>query len=291
MADGNSLINFGDISKPVTVLIEKVSNAVGVLYEPRRIRKHAEAEAEADKIKTLASIELNEIQQRAIDRFVHQEGRKQENIEAITAQAAASLGEDAKVEGLEEDWVAHFFKNCDTVSDKEMQSLWSRLLLGEATNPGTFSKRTVDFVASMDKKDAQLFTEFCQFCWFTGEVVPIILNVENDVYKKKGVNFSVLKHLDAIGLISFESISGYRTTGIGKYAQVLYFGVPTLIEFSKDKDNELKLGKALLTQAGKELAPICGAKRNDEFYRYVIGEWYKQGLGLSMPLKNKSNSS
>ncbi|MFM5177975.1 DUF2806 domain-containing protein [Aeromonas caviae] len=133
------------------------------------MRKKAEAEAAADKIKAIASVELNDIQQRAIDRFVQQETRKQENIETITAQAAISLDENARVEELEEDWVAHFFKQCDTVSDKEMQSLWSRLLSGEATNPGTFSKRTVDFVASMDKKDARLFTDFCQYCWFMGD--------------------------------------------------------------------------------------------------------------------------
>jgi Protein of unknown function (DUF2806) len=103
MGDGNSLINLGELSKPATVLIEKVSNAVGILYEPRRIRKRAEAEAEADKVKGLASIELNEIQQRAINRLVHQETRKQENIEAITAQAAESLDKDANPEELEED--------------------------------------------------------------------------------------------------------------------------------------------------------------------------------------------
>ena len=49
MAEGSSVVNFGDISKPATVLIEKISGAVGVLYEPRRIKKKAEAEAEADK--------------------------------------------------------------------------------------------------------------------------------------------------------------------------------------------------------------------------------------------------
>ncbi len=289
MSDGNSIINLGDISKPATLLIKKVSNAVGVLYEPRRIRKHAEAEAAAEKIKALASIELNEIQQRAVDRFVHQETRKQENIEAITQQAASSLGEDAKVEGLEEDWVAHFFKNCDTVSDKEMQSLWSRLLSGEATKPGTFSKRTVDFVASMDKKDAKLFSDFCQFCWFMGEVIPLIMDVENEIFNKEGINFSSLKHLDAIGLISFELLSGYRQKGFGKYAQILYFGTPVLIEFSKDNDNEIQIGKALLTQAGQELAPICGAKRNDAFYKYIIGKWHEQGLVLSTPLPKKSD--
>ena len=154
MSEGNSLINLGDISKPATVLIEKVSNAVGVLYEPRRIKNKAKAEAESDKIKALASIELSEIQERAIHRMVDQETRKQENIESITAQAIESLDADAKVEELEEDWVAHLFKQCDTVSDKEMQSLWSKLLSGEASKPGSFSKRTVDFVASMDRAKA-----------------------------------------------------------------------------------------------------------------------------------------
>lgn len=287
MSDGNSLINLGDISKPATVLIEKVSNAVGVLYEPRRIRKKAEAEVEAEKIKALASIELNEIQQRAIDRLVHQEARKQQNIEEITAQAATSLGADAKVEELEEDWVAHFFKHCDTVSDKEMQSLWSRLLSGEATKPGSFSKRTVDFIASMDKKDALLFTDFCQYCWFINDILPMIYEFNDEVFNKNGINFSALKHLDSIGLISFESLSAYKRVGFGKYARVFYFGQPIIIEFNKDHDNEIELGKVLLTQAGQELAPICGAQRNNEFYEYVIAKWYKQGLILSTPLPNK----
>lgn len=287
MSDGNSLINLGDISKPATVLIEKVSSAVGVLYEPRRIRKKAEAEVAAEKIKALASIELNEIQQRAMVRLVQQEARKQENIETITAQAATSLGDDAKVDELEEDWVAHFFKQCDTVSDKEMQSLWSRLLSGEATNPGTFSKRTVDFIASMDKKDALLFTKFCQYCWFIGDIVPMIFDPKDEIFNKNGISFSSLRHLDSIGLISFESASVYKKVGFGKYAQVFYFGQPIEIEFNKDNDNEIQVGKVLLTQAGQELAPICGAQGSNEFYEYVINKLHKQGLLLSTPLPNK----
>jgi len=46
MADGTSLINLGDLSKPATVLIEKISAAVGALYEPRHIKRVAQAEAE-----------------------------------------------------------------------------------------------------------------------------------------------------------------------------------------------------------------------------------------------------
>lgn len=287
MADGNSIINLGDLAKPATVLIEKVSNAVGVLYEPRRIRKKAEAEAEAEKIKALAGIELSEIQQRGIERLVHQEARKQENIENITAKAAAELPPTAKTEELDEDWIAHFFDHCDKVSNEQMQSLWSRLLAGEATNPGTYSKRTIDFISTMDKSDADLFTKFCQFVWMIGDATPLIFDVQADVYNKQGINFASLKHLDSIGLISFESTSGYRRFGFPKRTYIFYYGLPTMVEFSKDKDNQIQVGKVLLTQAGRELVSICGASRNQEFYEYTVDKLSKQNIVLSSILPNK----
>lgn len=62
MGEGNSLVNLGDLSKPATVLIEKISDAIGALYKPRQIKRIAQAEAEAEKIKALAGIEVTEIQ-------------------------------------------------------------------------------------------------------------------------------------------------------------------------------------------------------------------------------------
>lgn len=285
MGNGNSIISLGDLAKPATVLIEKVSNAVGVLYEPRRIRKKAEAEAVADKIKALAGIELTEIQQRGIERMVQQEARKQENIERITAQAASQLPPNANTEALEEDWVAHFFDKCEKVSNEEMQSLWSRLLAGEATTPGTYSKRTVDFIATMDRKDAELFTKFCQFTWMIGALTPLVFDVSDEIYTKNDINFTALKHLDSIGLISFESTSGYKRFGFGKRAVIYYFGQPTLVEFPKETENEIKLGQTLFTQAGLELVTICGARRNQEFYEYAIGKLFKENVKLSSMLE------
>lgn len=295
MAESKSLIDLGNLTEPATMLIEKVCSAVGVVYEPWRIKRLAKAQAEIKKLEARTAneikksdaffaITLNEIEQRGMERLIYQEARKQANIEAITFQAAALLPEDAKVEELEEDWLAYLFKNCDTVSDKDMQSLWSRLLSGEATKSGTFSKRTVDFIASVDKKDAELFTKFCQFCWFSGDVAPFILDSENNIYNKQGINFISLKHLDSIGLISFESTTGYIRKGFSKYIHISYFETTTLIEFNKDTDNTLQGGKVLLTQIGQELASVCGAERNNEFYEYIVSEWHKQGMILSTVL-------
>lgn len=281
MSEGNSIINLGDISKPATVLVEKVCNAVGMIYEPYYIKRKAKAEVEAEKIKAISKIEISELEQRALERFIHQETRKQENIEAITSEASEQLSADANVEKLDEDWVAYFFKQCDTVSDIEMRSLWSKLLAGEATNPGTYSKRTIDFISSIDKKDAELFTKFCQFVWVVGEPSPLIYDIQNPIYLNQGINFNTLKHLDSIGLISFESISDYLRKGFGKYAHFFYYGQPTLIEFSSDINNQIETGKALFTSIGKELVSVCGSSRNEEFYEYVISHWFNKGYILS----------
>lgn len=290
MADGTSLINLGELSKPVTILVEKVCNAVGIVFEPTRIVRKANAEAKAEVIKTKAGIEIRDIEQRAIDRFIHQETRKQENIESITLQAASNLPPDAKVEALDEDWVAHFFKQCDTVSDNEMQTLWARLLSGEATNPGTFSKRTVEFISSVDKKDAALFTSFCQYVWDLSEPTPIIYDSEDSLYTKNGINFATLTHLDAIGLISFGAVSGFKRKGYSKYGVVSYFGKFHSIQFPNDTGNEFEIGRTLFTAIGRELFSVCGPIRNQEFYEYTLNKWLAAGLVVATLLPQPDGS-
>jgi len=40
MPEGNSLINLGEISKPATVLVEKISDAVGRLFKPIKLGEY-----------------------------------------------------------------------------------------------------------------------------------------------------------------------------------------------------------------------------------------------------------
>ena len=171
MTDGTSLVNIGELSKPATVLIEKISDAVGGIAKPWQIRRVAKAEAEADKIKAIAHIEIDELQKRALQRFVVEEAKKQSNIEEITAKALPQVKDEAQPENIEDDWITNFFDKCRLISNDEMQILWSKVLAGEANSPGTYSKRTVNFLGSLDKSDAFLFQSLCGFAWAMGNVV------------------------------------------------------------------------------------------------------------------------
>lgn len=281
-------VDFSGLTKPATILVEKVSDAVGVAFEPRQVVRMARAEAEAAKIRAQSQLEITDLQRRGLERFVHEQTEQQENIESITRQAAEQVGEDAKPEGMERDWITNFFHHSQRVSDDEMQQLWAKVLAGEAQRPGSFAKRTVNLVASLDKKDAELFTKFCTFLWGIGTLTPLVYEPNGAIYMKHGINFDKLSHLDAIGLISFAPVAGYARTGFGKLGVLTYCGRPVVIEFPKESGNDLNTGHAQLTEAGEQLANIARTPGDSEFNDYVLDRWInKEKLVVWSPINAK----
>ncbi|MEJ0062040.1 MAG: DUF2806 domain-containing protein [Alphaproteobacteria bacterium] len=282
--------NIGDYSKSATVLFEKVSAAVGGIAGPWQIKRVAKAEADAEIIRAKARIEIAEVEIRGLQRLVREEGIKQKNIEDITAKAIPHLSVDAKPEELENDWLAHFFDRCRLVSNEEMQSLWAKILSGQANKPGAFSKRTIDLVATFSKEDAQLFSRLCSFVWkINGALFPLVLNLEHQHYKLSSISFSHLTHLDDIGLIKFENLAGFVSQQDTKHMMADYFGAIVIIEIPNQRREkyEISIGKVLLTQAGQELANICESLRSEEHFSYVLKTWFDRGYCLSslLPLK------
>ena len=280
----NSIVNLGDLSKPADTLIKKISKAVGGLFAPFQIRRIAEAEAdatiirarsevEASKIKTQSEIEQVELRQRTVHRLITEEMQRQKNMEDITFKAIPHLQEDANPDDMSDDWIANFLDKGRIISDGEMQSLWGRVLAGEANVPGTYSKRTVNFVSELDKSDADLFTKLCGFCWDIGYVVPLVFDEQMEIYTTSGINFDALRHLESIGLIQ-SAVSGHF--GEDKLPEIInacYYGKWLRLNISSNNYDYLEIGKVLLTKIGEELAPICGSQPVDGFYEYVTEQW------------------
>jgi hypothetical protein len=120
-----------------------------------------------------------------------------------------------------------------------------------------------------------------------GTPTPLIFDVQDEIYAQAGITFSDLKHLDAIGLISFETVSGYLKKGFPKSALVLYCGRPFLLEFANDSGNQLQVGHVLLTNTGRELVSICGSGCNESLEEYVARKWSEQNVGLASLLTRR----
>jgi hypothetical protein len=202
----NSLVNFGDLTKPVNTLIEKISEAIGACAQPWQIKRlakanadvasiQAEAQAKADLIQAKSKLEISEFERRGIERMLIEEGKNQENIEGIAAKAIPHVTEGARPEEIDHDWIRYFFDRSKLISDEEMQQLWSKILAGEANSPKSFSKKTIDIVSAIDKEDANLFTNLCRFVWNFGGLTPIRLDPNHSIYQKFGINCSSVSQL------------------------------------------------------------------------------------------------
>jgi len=200
------------ITKAADTLIKKIDKAVGGIFRPHQIMRvakaeaaatiiKAKAEAETALIKTQSDIDTEEIKRRALHRFVEEEARHQVNMEAIAEKAVHLLTEGADADAVEDDWVTNFFDKSRIVSDEQMRQIWSRVLAGEVNAPGTFSRRTVNLLGDLDKSDCQAFSTLCRFCWTFEEHVPLIFDINDQIYLRHGITFKGLVHLDNIQLI------------------------------------------------------------------------------------------
>jgi hypothetical protein len=302
MSEGLIKVDVGRLAEPAKVLIEKISEAVGLAYEPTRIRRRAKAEGDAEVyaaeaegkaalIRARTDIELTDLNRRALTRFLAEETKKQVNMESITGKALEQLKEDATPQNMDDDWVSHFFDSSRYVSNEEMQSLWAKILAGEANEPGSFSRRTVTLVSTLSPKEAALFTELCRFCAVGGATIPFIYDANEEVYQQRGLNFESLTHLDNIGLITFDNITGFVMNSSEPEVVLDYYGTKTRLRLEVvEEKRRLDIGKAILTEAGKELFSATMAKPLAGFLDSLDSRWIDMGLSPSSDMEWRPSS-
>jgi len=276
------------LGEPARTLVEKISEAISGIARPWQIRRVARAKADeitilaqaeiaAEVIRAAGQMEITEVQRRAMARFFVEEGMRQENIETITRKALPNVNKDAKPEEMENDWIVHFFDRSRLTSDEDMQVLWARVLAGQANAPGGYSKRTVDILATMEKADAVLFTKLCGFAIRIDGTYPLVYDTHHELYASQGITFDNLAHLEALGVIRFDHLAGFVRRGLGHEGYVDYFGTPLWIGFEKPENNELDVGKVLLTPPGRQLATVCSPEPVDGFANYLREKWKRLG--------------
>ena len=266
-----NLVDLG-LGKPATVLIKKVSDAVGGIARPSQIRRVASAEADAKVILAEADIKITELQQRAARRFIVEETKNQTNIESITHQAIPHLNEDSEPDKIEDDFLRNFFDKCRIVSDEQMQDIWARILAGEANVPGTFSRKTVNILADMDKSDAELFTTLCSFVWkFPGGTAPLVF-ARDKFFNQQGMFLSSLADIESLGLILTGSV-GFALNVGSDTIQASYFRKGLELTLARGANGQLQTGDALLTAAGRQIGSICELSPIEGFFEFMREKW------------------
>lgn len=267
------LKGLAELSKPVTKLIESVEKAVGALWEPHGMRRRARAEVDVVRIRAEGELQLIEdLADRASQRLAKQELRRQVNIEAVIGKAAQELPGTVSDEPVDQDWMAGFFEQCQDFSDAQMQSLWARILAGEVAKPGSYSPRTLQTVKLFSKADAEVFTRFCTYVVNFGGSLSSPHEKDLMAYEAAhGTPFTHVLHLQALGLLETSLGLGLPIPA-GGAAIAMYNDIPYLLRPATE-GAAVHISVRVLTQVGTELAGICGARPDPEYWNKVIAAW------------------
>lgn len=234
---------------------------------------------------TAPSAEVDSLLTRANNRLAYQNALHQLNIDAVVANAAATLAEEKQVSSdpVEQDWINRFFKLSEDVSSEEMQALWGRILAEEVKKPSSFSLRTLQVLSNMTKAEALDFQRLCAYNWVEddGSICNVLVSTSEDY--AGGLTFAKLQHLDAIGLIKYNSANGIATFSEIDESRVLltYNGMPVKITEQDSETTSVSIGHVLLTQVGAEIASICTINYDAEIFEDTLRFWYSRGYYLS----------
>jgi Protein of unknown function (DUF2806) len=275
-----------DLGPAAKALVEKIASATGTLYAPLGTVFQALADVTADKIRTEGEIEVERVRRRALERLAAEETRKQNNLEAIYGQTCQLLGSQvsgATIEQMDEDWIVYHSEKARLVSDKEMQTLWARVMADEAEVPGSIFEAHSRIPCPCSRKPKRIFLhQFADllsarilwqsrlFCMMTA------LYRLPDVYMDVGVDATTLLHLSTIGLVHYTSpmLSNNVWSYDGPIVELEYFGNRRRFVISKDENTgeySISFGVVALTKVGQQLARIAGAKPIEGFLDFLDG--------------------
>jgi Protein of unknown function (DUF2806) len=258
-------------------ILQTVADVGLTVTKPRRIRAEARAEAEAKLILTEAEIASAELQARAHQRHDQRELLRQRNLEHIVGDAAGQIPERVDSGPVDPDWTAEFLNCAQDVSNEKMQSLWARILAGEVTTPGTFSRRTLAAVRLLAQDEAELFTRFCSHVWYlNGDYAYVRLpttSVDDPIF-----TLGELMHLDHIGLVA--GAGGFGTTHrFGANEPYVFRYLSRTFRASTNLDM-VGIDTLSLTSIAQELVPIAGGDFDQEYFQRSKAHIEAQGLLL-----------
>ena len=203
---------------------------------PGRYIKLVERETEADRSKLISeALAKAEIQAAQTGNIEDRQAVKNLRLLCIANKAAENTRPDANPKKLAPDFREHFRSRAENITSEDMQGFMAKLLGSELSTPGTISKRAVNVVADMDRRDAELLVNLRKFVWALGNSIQtIILDMHRNrpLYEDNGINVETLNTLQGMGLLEYQTISNYELMAEGESLEIATY-------HSKDRNVEI----------------------------------------------------
>ena len=182
---------------------------------------------------------------------------------------------------VEEDWLFMWREHAGKVSTEDLQRMWGSVLAGEVKAPGRYSIRTLEFLRTLSKSEADLISKVASYV-----IDGRIARAQKDFLESKGVSFSMLLQLQELGVVSGVEALGlstkYKSLVEGKFLRGLVSHNKVLVVEHDDPTQTLEFEIYMLTEVGRQVLGLGSFEPDVEYLRLVGKNFAKKGFTVNL---------
>lgn len=182
---------------------------------------------------------------------------------------------------VDEDWLFAWRDYAGRVCAEDLQRLWGSVLAGEVKSPGRYSIRTLEFLKTLSKPEADLISKLARYA-----IDGRIARGQKQYLADKGLSFGMLLRMQEMGVVSGVEAVGlsttYKTVAEEKFIKALLSNGKALIVEHEDPTKVLKLEVYLLTEVGAQILGLGSFEPDLEYLRLVGKQIAGQGFAVQL---------
>lgn len=180
-------------------------------------------------------------------------------------------------EVLDDDWLSTWNAYAGKVSNEELQRLWANILAGEVKQPGTFSRRTLEFLRTLAKRDAELISKLASFVINN----KFISREMDEVLKINGIDTNLLLEMQELGVLTGIEALGLSLTynSLDPENYICAFrSYGKLVILKRPGKHQIVTQVYLLTNLGKEVMKLGQFAPNIEYLTAFAKHYASMGF-------------
>lgn len=189
------------------------------------------------------------------------------------AQIADNLGGFSKDKSVEfsSEWFERFFDAASMASDEDMQTIWAKILSGEAEESGKYSFRFIESMRLLSKSEAEVFLKLSRLVLKEVDGSLYLFTADNveqtELYESFGIGDSELILSQECGLINM-GVPTSNEIRLRKEEFNGFYNDQIFIHFYSEENSPKELlhfSSYTLTRFGRKLYELIEEETNEQF--------------------------
>jgi Protein of unknown function (DUF2806) len=182
---------------------------------------------------------------------------------------------------IEDDWLFAWREYAGRVAAEDLQRLWGSVLAGEIKSPGRYSMRTLEFLKTLSKEEAEAISRLASYA-----IDGRIARGQMAYLETHGISFGLMLQMQEMGVLSGVEAVGlnttYKSNVEGTFIKALLSNGKALIVEHDDPLKLLQLDIYMLTSVGIQILGLGKFEPDIEYLKLVGKQIVAEGFKVQL---------